>query len=396
MNTVEQNHHLQTGESMGNAPVAADRRALLAGISGLAAGALLAGAKTAHAGPLTPPPGPVASTPGPEPRIAINAANTPGNASATFRIIQPGSYYLEGNVQGEPGKHGIEIFASGVTVDLRGFSILNSGLEGISSAGARGSIRIHDGHIRSARTGINLAGSVGIIVQNITVTACAGSGIIVGRGAIVDSCVVENCGTTLGGSGVGVAAESIVSNCSISEFGGSMVNVLCTGITLGILSRVRDCTVCSVSSQLRAVGLAASSDSIVEHCSIIGITGGADSAGVSMSAGSSVMRCNFYNTPLAILATSQQLSIVGNTINGLGNSVGVRLGPTSSCHIEGNRFESHLTGVDGGGSTCVVVRNVFQDVAVLTAAMGATAVVGPVITAGNAATATSPIANIAY
>ena len=52
------------------------------------------------AGPLTPPAGPVAPTPGPEPRIPINATNTPGDADSLFRITQPGSYYLTGNLLG--------------------------------------------------------------------------------------------------------------------------------------------------------------------------------------------------------------------------------------------------------------------------------------------------------
>ena len=53
-------------------------------------------ASPAFSGSLTPPAGPVAPTPGPEPRIAINATNTPGDADSVYRIAQPGSYYLTG------------------------------------------------------------------------------------------------------------------------------------------------------------------------------------------------------------------------------------------------------------------------------------------------------------
>ena len=48
----------------------------------------------------TPPAGPVASTPGPEPRTAVNAASTPGDADSLYRITQPGSYYLTENLAG--------------------------------------------------------------------------------------------------------------------------------------------------------------------------------------------------------------------------------------------------------------------------------------------------------
>ncbi|MFN9976214.1 MAG: hypothetical protein ACK58T_40580, partial [Phycisphaerae bacterium] len=111
------------------ASLAPDRRALLAGIGGLAAGALLVGSNAAHAGPLNPPAGPIASTGKTltevEPRIAINSTNTPGSSatSSIFRITQPGSYYLTGNVVGLAGRHGIEIAASSVTLDLGGFTV---------------------------------------------------------------------------------------------------------------------------------------------------------------------------------------------------------------------------------------------------------------------------------
>ena len=68
----------------------------------LVAAGLITAAGLVVAGPLTPPAGPVASTyktlSEVEPRIAINAANTPGNAANLFIINQPGSYYLTGNI----------------------------------------------------------------------------------------------------------------------------------------------------------------------------------------------------------------------------------------------------------------------------------------------------------
>jgi len=98
-----------------------DRRALLAGAGVLSAAAIAAG------GPLNPPSGPVSSTPGPEPRTAINATNTPGTALAEFRISQPGSYYLPGNIAAPAGASGILVDASDVTIDLMGFAIQGAG-----------------------------------------------------------------------------------------------------------------------------------------------------------------------------------------------------------------------------------------------------------------------------
>ncbi|HZJ13677.1 MAG TPA: hypothetical protein VFD27_01440, partial [Chthoniobacteraceae bacterium] len=72
-------------------------------------------------GPLTPPgaPAPTMKTLDQiEPRTAINSTNTPGDDDSLFKITQPGSYYLPGNITGVATKHGIEITASDVTLDL--------------------------------------------------------------------------------------------------------------------------------------------------------------------------------------------------------------------------------------------------------------------------------------
>src|SRR5262245_23962114 len=70
------------------------------------------------AGDLNPPPGAVSATMKPlsqvEPRRAINAANTPGDANSTFKIANPGSYYLCADLVGSAGKHGIEIASNDV------------------------------------------------------------------------------------------------------------------------------------------------------------------------------------------------------------------------------------------------------------------------------------------
>ena len=96
---------------------------------------LLAGA-AALAGPLNPPAGPVVSTyktmTDVEPRTAVSAAGTPGDATSVVRITQPGSYYLTGNITGVAGKSGVVIAANNVTLDLNGFNI-HGGDSGVST-----------------------------------------------------------------------------------------------------------------------------------------------------------------------------------------------------------------------------------------------------------------------
>src|SRR5690349_15205092 len=88
---------------------------------------LVAAAGLLTAGPLNPPAGAPAPTyktlSEVEPRTPINAATTPGSATALYRISAPGSYYLTGNLAGASALNGVEIAASGVTIDLRGFEV---------------------------------------------------------------------------------------------------------------------------------------------------------------------------------------------------------------------------------------------------------------------------------
>ena len=84
----------------------------------------VAGSATLLAGPLDPPAGPIAPTyktlTEVEPRTAINASNTPGDIDSLFKITQPGSYYLTGNIQSVVGTHAIEICNDNVTMDCNG------------------------------------------------------------------------------------------------------------------------------------------------------------------------------------------------------------------------------------------------------------------------------------
>src|ERR1051325_4630293 len=101
----------------------------------------LIAAAAAIAGPLTPPGGPVTSTyktlTEVEPRTAISATNTPGNANASYVITQPGAYYLTGDITVPSGKSGIQVYGTSITIDLNGFTIHGSAgsQHGITASG---------------------------------------------------------------------------------------------------------------------------------------------------------------------------------------------------------------------------------------------------------------------
>ncbi len=185
--------HTQSGNASNDLPT--DRRALLAGIGGLAAGAFLAG--KAHAGPLNPPPGPIAPTPGPEPRTPVNAQNTPGNKFYMYRISQPGSYYLTENLMVKGGLGGIGIESDQVTLDLNGFAVI--GLPG-SDFGIGVSSPFNNTIIRNGT--IRGLGSYGVLFsitvngtarcENLTIIECGIDGMITFAQIDVIDCIASN------------------------------------------------------------------------------------------------------------------------------------------------------------------------------------------------------------
>lgn len=279
----------------------------LGGMAALLAG-VVGAALVAAAGPLDPPAGPVAPTHKTlsevEPRIAINAANTPGDADSVFRITQPGSYYLVGNVAGVPGRSGIEIASGNVTVDLVGFTVAGvvGSLDGIVTDGARDLVVVRNGIVAGwGADGIDLtqAGvSVGSIVEDVIVSSSAGDGIRVGDSGLVRRCVSRQNGAAGIFAGAGAA---VVESSALNSSGDGIVvgaNGLVTlsiaynstgdGIVAGEGANVRRCTVgfCDGDGIFLARGGSAE-ECVVEIIDGVGIR----TPGPAMVAGCTVREC---------------------------------------------------------------------------------------------------------
>lgn len=179
-------------------PRETDRRALLAGIGGLAAGTFLSAGR-AEAGSLIPPgaPSPTAKPLADiEPRIAIDSTNTPGDGTNLFIISKPGSYYLPRNIEGRAGRNGILIAADNVAIDLMGFTLEggDGSLRGITVDVPRNNLTVRNGIVRVWGLGgidfapIGVGGTISRI-ENIQSTSNGSYGIRSNSRSLIRGCV---------------------------------------------------------------------------------------------------------------------------------------------------------------------------------------------------------------
>jgi len=150
-----------------------------------------------------------------EPRIAVNAVNTPGDANSVFQITSPGSYYLTGNVTGQPGKHGIEIEADGVTLDLSGFVLagIAGTLDGIHAGyqmAPRTNVSVRNGTVREwGGSGVNLGYSTYSVAHDLQASLNGADGLVAGSGSRVERCTADR--NT--GAGIVAGVGSTIVNC---------------------------------------------------------------------------------------------------------------------------------------------------------------------------------------
>lgn len=192
---------------------------------------------TALAGPLTPPAGPVAPTPGPQARTPVNAITCPGDNDATpctFKITQPGSYYLQGHLDGEAGKHGIEIASPFVTLDLNGFTIrgVPTSKTGVLISAISSNAEIRNGKVMSwGGDGIDYEGSANNVrILNIQANYNTGSGINVGAYSMVRECEAYANGV----DGIRIYSVGRAESCTANSNGVFGINI---GNSSNVVSR---------------------------------------------------------------------------------------------------------------------------------------------------------------
>lgn len=314
----------------------------------------------ALAGPITPPPGPVASTHKTltevEPRVAINAVSTPGDAGSVYRISQAGSYYLTGNLALTDGRSGIVIGVSGAVVDLNGFTI---------SGGTSGAAGVKD-----------LAG--GSVVRNGSVLSTPAGGIIVGAGSLVEDVSVAASSIA---NAITIGERSIVRRATIT--GGTAVradrrcvieDVTGTNVNNGVSAFGMDGVVVR-SSRFSAFTIGAGVDAgagvVVEDCTfdgmVTGVNGGSSSRvvrtetnsctnGFNLGARSVVQDCVVRGSAAFGIQAGAELSMSRVSVHG-GSNGGVIAGNDASLEgitVVGAGFRGISVGSRVTLTNCVV------------------------------------------
>lgn len=222
------------------------------------------------AGPLAPSAGPVAPTyktlTEVEPRTSLSDASTPGDANSVYRITQPGSYYLTGNLTGASGKRGIEIASSNVTVDLGGFRVSGptDALEAIASEGSLSAVTIEHGTITGwAQGGVILPVGEACVVRDVLLHNVSGSYSV----RVGSSGLLERVRVTAGSGGAG-ATNTALRMGSLGTVRHCEVNTAtpCTGIWVDVGSSVSECTVNTALSG--GIG-APNGNATITNCTVI-------------------------------------------------------------------------------------------------------------------------------
>lgn len=352
-------------------------------------------ATCAFAGPITPPPGPVSGTHKTltevEPRVAIDATNTPGDGDSVFRISQPGSYYLAGNITGVIGKHGIEIAANGVTIDLNGFSVIGvtGSRSGVFASAAVGNVSISDGTITGwGESGINLTSATfSSRVQNVHATSNQLTGVIAGPNAILTDCT----SATNGLHGFEFAANGVAMNCVARQNGAEGFNTGVACVYIGCSARANG-----------GDGIEVGESGVAQACASVSNNG----SGFEVFSGAAVIECASRASGLDGIRTSSDAFILNNVcqLNGTIDGAGIRvLG--NDCRIEGNHVLDNDRGIDVDSAGNLIIRNsasgntvAFEIVAgnygLFVAAVSGGAVNGS--SGGAALGSTDPWANFSY
>ncbi|MCG3122239.1 MAG: hypothetical protein GIKADHBN_00620 [Phycisphaerales bacterium] len=368
------------------------------------AGAVLVSAAMLTAGPLDPPAGPVAPTNKTlhevEPRIPLSPTTTPGDADSIFRITQPGSYYLTGNLTGVSGKSGIEIASSYVTVDLNGFTLtgVSGSLSGITrDVPGRTGLVLRNGSVvgwgahgvQFTHTDSNGAG--GGRIDSVIARANAGSGFYTADGSILTHChAAQN-----GDAGFNGSNHTAYTDCVATGNAGS-------GFVDGF-----GCTLTGCQSRGNQVhGFDLNGTSVYSNCDatnngqngFVGLRSTFVGCGASTNSQwgfdvsiSTVQSCSSHSNTLGGILVTSSSTILDNSV--VGGASGIRVTGVDN-RIEGNNSTGATICIEVTGTGNLIIRNSASGGTRYSIVAGNSA--GPIVTSAGMGALTNPAANFDY
>jgi hypothetical protein len=155
--------------------------------------------------------------------VLINQSTVLAAGGFPYKITQPGSYKLSGNlVVSAASTDGIDINVSNVTVDLNGFTISGPvtcssappSCEGTAGAGitigavAEKNLTVRNGSVVGFQTGVDLC-CINELIEEIHASGNSGNGIQIGSGVLRRSTSSVN-----GGSGIYATYSTVMENVS--------------------------------------------------------------------------------------------------------------------------------------------------------------------------------------
>lgn len=314
-------------------------------------------AASAIAGPIDPPAavGPTYKTLFEvEPRTALTAENTPGDADSVFRITSPGSYYLTGNVSVPAGFNGIEIAAQEVTLDLKGFRIAGASSTASGDAilvFASEAVTIRNGHIEGmGGSGVSAQNTRNLVVEDVFVDDVNGDALEASDFATFRRCVVR----TAEQGGIAGGASSRVEDCAVSDIGVASpagIDAPVNGVTVGPNSVVTG----SSADDCLASGFVVGNGSLIADCVARNNIG----AGFQLDDGCTIRNSSAYNNEVYGIDASTGCTIIGNTAahNGSGSAFGEGINAQSGSTVVNNTCRANsLSGITVQ-SSCLVEGN---------------------------------------
>lgn len=312
----------------------------------------------------------------------IGPVTTPGDATAVFRIAQPGHYRLTKKFTGTTGRSGIVIDADHVVLDLGGHVLVGGrgSADGIRIEGEHRDITIRNGALREwDGVAVSTAGATPARIERVF-TALSGSGILASGGTTIERCtaVAHRGGGIAGSSGVILtdclsqmnAGDGIYVNdgCRVercvSEFnaghgyyldGDAILLQGCVaylnslnGFAAIYTARIRDC----VAEQNGGHGFWSLDPVQVTECNAL-VNGG---AGFSLFDGSGALNCLAHNNGLHGITITSYGTIRGNRCIGHIGGDGIRLEGEGN-RVADNHLAKNAVGVRAIGAANLITGN---------------------------------------